>query len=62
MSETRRYMISLCGCDDTTQFHVELDETEAALVRRLVALAAEASGYGCMPTMEIKEVGAAGNE
>ena len=48
--------ISLCGCDDTTTFQMEVTEAEKAFVERMCALSVETSTYGCEPTMEITEV------
>lgn len=48
--------ISLCGCDDTTAFQMEVTEAEKAFVERMCALSVETSTYGCEPTMEMTEV------
>ena len=53
----REYKICLMGCDDWTEFTVELTEDEANLLRRVSELSHKTSTYGCMPIMDIDEVG-----
>lgn len=45
--------VVLQGCDDSTEFFVDLTDDEMALVERLSTLSKEASSYGCMPTLNI---------
>jgi hypothetical protein len=48
-----RYDVTVKGCDDTTRlFGVPLDDTEAALMRRVVDEVNERSEGGCQPTIE----------
>ena len=51
-----RYSISLDGCDDSTNFNVDLSEAEYELILKLCDLSEAASNYGCMPTMAIGKV------
>lgn len=54
--ETETYRIRLIGCDDTTEFVMDITEDEAALIRRVAEKSDETSNYGCMPTMTIEMV------
>lgn len=54
MSETKRYRVTLHGCDDSTPMEVDLTEEEAALVRRLCEQSEAVARYSCMPIMEIE--------
>jgi len=49
----KSYTIYLHGCDDTTEFEIELTEAQAELVRIMVDKSEEASEYGCQPVMQI---------
>lgn len=51
------YTIKLRGCDDGTEFGMDLSDDEAALLRRVSAASQEASDYGCMPTLVIAPAG-----
>lgn len=50
------YKISLWGCDDYTQFTMELTDQEADLIKRVADKSEATSSYGCMPTLTIEEV------
>jgi len=49
-----KYRISVCGCDDSTHFDMELTQKEYQLIKKVAILCTEKSEYNCMPTMEIK--------
>ena len=51
----KTYLITLIGCDDITEFKMELDENEFELVKKLCEKSKETSYYSCMPVMEIRE-------
>ena len=45
------YKIRVDGCDDRTEFNMELTDDEAKTVQRLIDLCCKTSEYGCQPTM-----------
>ena len=47
------YMISLIGCHDETNFFIELNDTEKALVEKLSELSREFSECDCMPVLKL---------
>ena len=51
-----KYMIVLCGCDDSTYIEAELNVHEVNLLTRLSRKFEKASSYQCMPTMKIKPI------
>lgn len=53
---TKLYKITLEGCDDQTDFEMELTDKEYELLKRVSEKANETSTYGCMPRMYITEV------
>lgn len=53
--EKKPYIISLIGCDDQTDFKMELTDNELDLLKRVAAKSVETSTYGCMPIMELIE-------
>ena len=55
MSNTRKYEITVTGCDDETTVHMELSAQEYELIDRLAELISTRSAYSCMPVMEIGE-------
>ena len=50
------YRITLTGCDDETEFLMELREEEASLLDRVSAISKVESTSRCMPDLEIREV------
>ena len=44
------YKIYVNGCDDRTEFNMELTDDEAKTVQRLIDLCCKTSTYGCQPT------------
>ena len=53
----KTYKISLMGCDDTTEFNMELTKKQAALLGLVASKSKETSEYQCMPIMEIELLG-----
>ena len=53
---TQRYFISLDGCDDTTEFEMDLTEAELVAIRKVSDKSRQVSNYSCMPTLHIKLV------
>lgn len=49
------YLILLSGCDDHTEFQMDLTPDEVALLERVATASITASEYGCMPTLYIEE-------
>ena len=52
--ETKKYTISVHGCDDSTIIFEELTKEELEFLRHIQSKVNETSTYGCMPTMEIE--------
>ena len=50
-----KYIIHIRGCDDETNFVMELNEEELKLVEELCKKSKETSTYGCMPDMSVVE-------
>lgn len=50
------YLVSVDGCDDSTTIEQELTFEEYDFLNMIAEKITIASEYGCMPTMEIKEV------
>ena len=50
------YTISLVGCDDQTDFEMELTDEEHSLLKKVADKANETSTYDCMPRMYIESV------
>lgn len=51
-----KYTICLNGCDDYTQFTMELTDYDVELLTLVCALSETYSEYQCMPTMSIEKV------
>lgn len=49
-----KYEITLMGCDDWTEFDIELTSDELAFLERISKLSKEHSNYACKPIMSIK--------
>jgi hypothetical protein len=47
------YMIKLAACDDTTELHMALTDTEADTVRRIAAASVAASEHSCQPVLMV---------
>ena len=52
--ETKKYTISVHGCDDSTIIFEELTKEELEFLKHIQTKVNETSTYGCMPTMEIE--------
>lgn len=52
--EKHTYEICLNGCDDDTNFEMELTESEYQFLLRVSELANKTSTYGCMPRMYVE--------
>ena len=48
------YKITLQGCDDYTDFIMNLSEEESELIYRLSTLSKMYSTYGCQPVLNIE--------
>ena len=53
--ETKKYVISVDGCDDYTEIVKEMTVEEYELLEDVSNEITNASRNGCMPTMDIKE-------
>lgn len=53
--ETKKYEITVDGCDDYTKIIKELTEEEHELLKEVSSEITNASEYGCMPRMEVIE-------
>ena len=51
----KKYHIENCGCDDSTDFDIELTDDELKTVIRLFEENNKASKYGCQPVAYIYE-------
>ena len=51
----KTYVIDLMGCDDSTVFKMDLDETELELVKKIAKKSEELSECRCMPTLHVNE-------
>jgi hypothetical protein len=50
------YLVTAAGCDDKTQVLAELDDAEAAAVRKVADLVTEASESQCQPRLRVVPV------
>lgn len=48
--------IELIGCDDTTEFEIEVTEEEIKFLDKLKKLSAEISRSSCMPVLEFETI------
>ena len=46
-----RVTVYLWGCDDTTEFTIDVTQKEIELLERLSKQSEEVSTYACMPTL-----------
>ena len=51
------YKIRLRGCDDDTEFFMDLTNQEYELVKKISEISKRTSTYDCMPTLEITQEG-----
>lgn len=50
-----KYTIRLHGCDDTTEFDMELSDNEKDTLARVAEKSKESSTCLCMPTMTVQK-------
>lgn len=48
--------VSLIGCDDTTEFKLEVTGEQLNFLLDLESISKHASKYGCMPTLQVELV------
>lgn len=51
----KEYLVEVTGCDDSTDFIIQADDIEFAVIKNLAERVTEASANGCQPTMSIRE-------
>lgn len=51
----KRYLVKNVGCDDTTEFEIDLNDEELKVVVRLFELNNKSVVDGCMPELYIYE-------
>lgn len=49
------HKICLYGCDDYTEFEMDLDDSEFEFIKRVAIKANNTSTYGCMPVMYLDD-------
>lgn len=49
----KKYHIENCGCDDTTEFDIELTDEELATAIKIFEANNKEASYGCMPDIRI---------
>lgn len=54
---TSKIRVNICGCDDSTIFDLEVNESELLFMKKLSDISEETSKYGCQPIIEIEEEG-----
>lgn len=52
----KKVKVSIRGCDDTTIFNLDVNETEFKLLEKISKLSKDNSLYECQPTIEFEEV------
>ena len=48
-----KYIIELVGCDDTTEFTMDIDECDIDILKEVAKKSQETSTYSCQPKMFI---------
>ena len=51
----KEYLVEVVGCDDSTNFIIQADDIEFAVIKNLAERVTEASANGCRPVMRIRE-------
>ena len=46
-----KYIIELVGCDDTTEFTMDIDECDIDILKEVAKKSQETSTYQCQPKM-----------
>jgi hypothetical protein len=54
MENKQLYYVCLNGCDDYTEFKMEMTFQEYEFLQRVCKLSEETSTYTCMPTMTVE--------
>lgn len=54
MNDKEVYKITINGCDDYTEFVMNLTDDEAILLQKLSTLSRAYSSYPCQPTLTIE--------
>ena len=52
---TKEYLVEVSGCDDSTDFIIQADDIEFAVIKKLAERVTEASSNQCQPEMFIRE-------
>lgn len=53
----KKYHIDNCGCDDTTEFDIELNEDELKIILKFVEANNKVADYCCKPEIYVYEMG-----
>lgn len=48
--------IELSWCDDSTEFELDVNESEFEFLTKIQKLSKETSTYSCMPVLEVKKI------
>lgn len=48
-----KYLIANCGCDDTTEFEIELNDEELKTIMKFIKANNLSSSYSCQPIIRI---------
>ena len=51
----KEYLVKVLGCDDSTAFIIQADDTEFSVMEKITDRVTEASANSCQPTMFIRE-------
>ena len=51
----KEYLVEVTGCDDSTDFIIQANDIEFAVIKKLAERVTEASANSCQPTMSIRE-------
>ena len=51
----KEYLVEVTGCDDSTDFIIQADDAEFAVIKKFADRVTEASANQCQPEMSIRE-------
>lgn len=51
----KEYLVEVIGCDDSTDFIIQANDIEFAVIEKLAERVTEASNIHCQPYMSIRE-------
>lgn len=51
----KEYLVEVSGCDDSTYFIIQVDDTEFAVIKKLTELVTETPSIQCQQTMFVRE-------